>query len=403
MDAPVTRPFTNLQWYLAHARNTVHMAVFTREALSRDAVVTMIDRAVCHSPHLMMGESIIENRHHQVPGVKPADVLDYQTVDQLEINQASWMNPRVGEFTDTGRPAFKAWYVAGKKPDEDGNKGFLLLQTTHALAEGSDLGAILRDQDAVRPDLRETALPPEWPAKLSLVTLAPLAAIAHLIGALFEKKKPQDFEFLSLAAPNPEIVRAAKKLGVSRKTLLFAAVLYAVTGPANSKGKQLFAYSALPKKRISLDADTYLKLQMQLLTIAKNADFAEFAHSVQGATEKQMRSGVFTQLFYNQVLVSQRLLQRFLPFLYHRKFFGQAPYDIVLSLLPPVRPRAGFEALGDGPIYAGSYTGTVQNCIFISGQKDTTLNFWLHKSLKPNLASLRALLKDLGIETTPLA
>ena len=136
---------------------------------------------------------------------------------------------------------------------------------------------------------------------------------------------------------------------------------------------------------------------MQLLPFDGPDEFVDFAKALEVAIDKQMQSGVFTQLFYNQVLVTQRLIGHYLPFLHHRKFFGQAPYDMVLSLLPPVRPHGRFALLADNPIFAGSFTGAVPSCIFVVGPRQTTLNFWLHASHKSNLASLTSLLEAHGV------
>lgn len=392
-----TRTFSNLQWYLAHAKSTVHFARFTRRRLSRDEVKALITRALLRAPDLVRGESVAQDCHHPVGELLPDECLTHETVADLDFDFDTWLRGKEPALTDTGLPAFHAWYLASDKPDKHGNHGVILFMTTHALAEGSDLGQILRGSDVRRPDMLAPAPVPGFGRRFMMRALAPLAAIAHVASAWLERKTFDEFRHVSLVLDAAAVRRTARRLGVKRRTLLFAVVLHSLRPKIARGGRELASWSTLPKQRIAVEVDEYLKLQMQAAMMRGNKDFKSFVLWLDDLITKRDDSGIYTQHFYNYVLSFQRRMNRALPFLYPDSFFGHSADGMVLSLLPPVIPGRDFADLEGGPVFGGSRSNLVSNCVFAPGDKYLTLNLWIDESRAARLPALMERLAEYGL------
>jgi len=397
-EISATRPFTHMQWYLAHARNTVHYAAFSPYAMSKSDFRKFVGEFVSRAPQLMLGENLDDDCHHPIADARLDDLCEYQNHEVLDVKLTDWLQPRPNTYAGTNKPAFRAWCVSSKKPDARGMQSFIHMQSSHALMEGSDLSYILREKPVANHAKPTVDVELNFRSRISMALLAPILAITHLVMSKFEKKRVGDFRFHSLAANSRSLARCARRMKISRRALLFALVLFAVIRGEGPVKRQLFGYSTLPHTKIRLEDDAYLNLRMQLLPFRGPKNFEAFAQALHEALGKQNESEIFTQFLYNRILAIQRRVHQLIPWLYKGSFFGFAPYDIVLSLLPPVRPAKAFSAISDTPVFGGSFTGTVANCIYLAGRRETTLNFWVNEPLLSNMPTLSSLMDECGIE-----
>jgi len=395
--------FTHMQWYLARARNTVHFAAFTPKKIQEDEFRQFVKTFTDRAPQLLMSENTEEDCHVSVDGATADAIGNYTEAQTLDIDLASYLQANSDGYTNTGKPASEAWCVSADNADARGNRSFLMMQSTHALMEGADLAKILQGKstDRTARSTIEAGLG-FWP-RLGMNLTAPLLGLVHLIMSKFEKRTPQDFRFYSLSVKSADIRRLAREIGISKRALLFALILYPMVRRSylpKPKRRQLFAYSTLSAKRIRLEDDAYMTLRMQLLPFKGPSGFRDYARALNKALGEQNENELFTQFLYNRVLAVQRAVHRVLPWLYQGSFFGYAPYDIVLSLLPPVRPAGPFSPLSNVPVIGGSFTGTVPNAIYIAGMEEITVNLWADQTLMEGLQAMKDQLADCGIGYT---
>lgn len=236
---------------------------------------------------------------------------------------------------------------------------------SHSLVEGADLAAVLRgrmDRRVRRPKVPHTL---SGFSRMGLALVAPVLAIVHALTAKAERRKPDDFHFASIEMDRADLVAAADRLKIGKRALLFALALFPLAGARPRKRAVQFVYSKLPARQYHLEDDDYLSVRMQFLAAQTSDDFVVFARQLAHALERQNETEVLTQFLSNRILSVHRRIAAVFPWLYRGAFFGFAPYDMVLSLVPPIAPAGPFSALAEARMFGRSYTGTAPSVIFL--------------------------------------
>lgn len=395
-SARQARRFSNMQWYLAHSRATVFFAAYQKSAISRKQLEAMVAAFSTGAPQLLMRECLTENRHIAAGPETHAAITQFERQSRLDAHPANWFLPRFDTYANHDWPAFKAWGVAAQEPDARQRRGFVLMQSTHALMEGADLAAILQGRTADHSAAEPVGTEMSWPRRLAISAVTPAASLIHLMMARTERRSRDDFQFRSLSIKSARLRQSARRLGVSRRALLFSAILH---GMADKPGaKQTFGYSSLPAKPLQLDSDNYLRVRMHQLTVRSAASLAENTRALAERLEAEDRQAIATQVLLNNALQFQRRLIKLMPSLYRGPFFGYGPSDIVLSMLPPIRPRGIFEPFRDEPVFGGAATGTLPNCVILPGEAHTTLNFWADRKIRDTVPRIIDRLDTLELE-----
>lgn len=396
-----TARFSNMQWYLSHAGNTVQFVAFLERRMTRAEFATLVQDCLSHFPELALSEDRRTERFF-LPSQNTDDeeFWYYQTVDSLGADPTCAFYSGHEVFDNPDLPAFRATCQV-LSPDADGPVCTRLhLTASHSLVEGADLSAVLRGRKnrRGRQSVTRNGLPRA--TRFGLALVAPFLATIHVAMAKVEKRKPLDFGFVCAEMARTDLEAAAKRLNVSKRGLLFAMALFTLAGPKPRRRALRFAYSKLPARRIQLEDDDYLSVRMQFLAFKGSAQFPSFAQLLDGQLAIQNETEVLTQFLANRVLKVQRRLMAVFPRLYRGAFFGFAPYDMVLSLIPPIAPTGPFAALSEARMFGGSYTGTVPGVIYLCDPQRVTWTCWLERAQADRLQELGHLSDSLDIRHT---
>lgn len=397
---PVRIPqrFTNMQWYLSHAGNTVQLVAFLDRHMPQDEFATLVKGCMEHFPALALSEDRKAERFAPAPpDAGEGKVWQYQIVQALSPDPTLAFTPSSDLFDRADRPAFRATCET-LAPECGGTpRTRLHLRASHSLIEGADLAAVLRgrvNRRERRPISRNGL---SLATRFGLNLTAPVLAMIQMAMARYEKRKPSDFGFVNAEMERADIVAAAKRLGVSKRGLLFAMALFTLAGPRPRKRALRFSYSKLPAQRIHLEDDAYLSVRIQFMAFKGPEDFATFARLLDRQLKLQNESEVLTQFLANRVLSVQRRVSAVFPGLYKGAFFGFAPYDMVLSLVPPLAPAGPFAAFRGARMFGGSYTGTVPAVIYLWDARRVSWTCWLERDQDDRLGNLAQLADMLAI------
>jgi hypothetical protein len=402
MTATAPRSFSNMQWYFSHAGNTVHFVAFCRHPVSAEDFSEMVRSCVRQAPEIAMAVDVANDCHARLPEIEAALLRDplatplarYEVTDKLAPDPPPYFGPGAELFARSDLPAFRATCQVVRTPQPGEPACVIHFIASHGLIEGADLASVLRGKkgrhDTVaQDDARKSRL---RQAFLSLA--APPLALLYLALSWSARRKPADFGFVAARFEVDELRALAKRLAVSKRALLFGLVLLAFR---SGNGRQRFAYTHLPRRQIPLEDDGYMTLRMQLMAYRGPENFTSFVQGLDKALQRQNETEILTQLLYNRILGVQRWLRARWPAPYTHGFFGYAPFDLVLSLLPPLRPGPGYRALSDAVLFGGSYTATTPNVIFLWGPEQVTLTGWLLRSQHAGLDALAAIARENGI------
>lgn len=361
----------------------------------------IVDHFVRSAPQILWIENLTDDCHEAGSEWQRDKYLEFNQHEAFPGSFDAMLAPEKGGFSGGDGPCFRAVCHSAKKPNASGMRSFFSLTSSHALMEGADLVQIMRGKTADHSVEQAGNKQAQLLQRIGASLMAPISALIHLTWAHLHKSDNQQFCFRSLSLNSADFRRAAKKDGISQRALMFALVLYHFTRPNQPAGKrkrQMMAYSSLRDHGIADERDDYLQLKMHILMLKATDNFVSYAQLVDKMLKEQADQGNFNQHMYNKTLAVQRFLYPLFPRLYSRRFFEFVPYDIVLSTLPPVRPKGVLKSLRKVPIYGGSATGRGRNCIFVPGKEFLTFNFWAEQGFYHALPGLMEQLKELGVE-----
>lgn len=387
--------FSAIQYYLAHARNTVHAMADLPHTVSKDAFMALVADILSSAPQLLWRESLRDHGHYKTTDADWATQCACSAPESEAAAAAELHAFLSAPLHDTGKPAFRA--LCQTLPDGQGPTTRIVLCTTHALMEGGDVADLLRGRRSDHSDRRVSEANLSLGARLGAVMVAALLWPLHLLTARFETKDRNVFAFTALQFNRDDVRRVAQSLQMGQRDLVFALCSHHRGRVPTNKAKLHAAYSSRPAARVRLCDDEILSVRIDEINVPHSGDFATFAAGIRDALARRGSEPMFVQTWQRRLNQVHRFLYPRAPWLYPKQLFGFAPYDVILSLLPPVQTTG--ETLNQAVIYAGSDTGTAESCIFAATARSLTVTLWSGPDRRAHLAEVEKTSRDMGIAT----
>ena len=388
------RRFTTFQWYFWRVGNTVHLCGYSSRELTRaefdeltEHVLTAIPfmRAAADTKRQVFGEP--------APGSETAARL-YEKQPRLDVAMSAWLEARRGGYENNGRPCYLARCVSAAEPDANGMRSLFYIQTSHAIAEGLDVSALVRGRAKGAgpggPTRRTTRLASRLFHDLVAVFAAPAVLLAANL--LPSRKGQEGFQVVSF--DRAAIRTAANRFGIGQKALCFALVTAGLTP------RRLFhrlAYITLPSTSGPGEFDGHIAFHIRQTAVRAGRDFPAFARRVDTALHRTDTGFFQAQYIYFRIGAFYRRIEPALPFLFGERFRRFFPFDILLSMMPPVLPSGRFGELVDGPFFAGTAQAGGNVGVFAPCREAITLTLWLDGKAAARLPDMMALSEANGI------
>ena len=382
--------FTDLQWYLFHQRNIVYFAAFSTRDYDAATALALTRRLVETLPHLG------EGYRGAVAGQGAGDavlgrVLSLETVGSFAGFPDRWLDDGSAVLADPDLPLFRL--RIGRLPDgpdAEGRRSFILVQVSHAVAEGTDSAHLSRSRVATHPVSNASRRTPT-PIRLAARVFAALAALVHLVVARLWTPHPGVIKVETRVFPRQLFSRVARDLGVRQRALFMALVAHVIVG-ARGKRRVSTTYSTLGEGG-GASRDNFMRMRMLFASFEMHADFAAFTRALDArlAQTEASESGFNAEMNAAAVGFHRRLAGWF-PFLYSPKVFAFMPYDFVFALIPPHRLAGELTEDLLEPVYCGATMPGINGCVVVPGRTMVTFNFYLEEALLPQITRLDRLL-----------
>lgn len=390
--------FSDFQWFLYEARNTVYFTAFSRERMDAEELSRIIAEMVALAPQLTHG--FVGARPGQpLPKSLLDAVTSIEEVDDFEGYPDKWLDAGEEIFARKDLPLFRVKAAVRRDgPDEEGRASMILVRSSHALMEGADSALLTRSQSAGHGIMSSSRNRLPLKERLLYAVMGGLMSPLYLIMAHLKSPDVEEMGFKSIPVERSRLRAVANRLGIRQRSLMFALVMHAV----NDGGKGLdmrtiaAAYTILDTDRNNAD-DDFFRVRALDARFPVKSDLVAFARAIDATLDTvEARDVKKTQAILNAMFGMSRRLARILPFLYTRRFyrFG-GPYDVVLTLVPPHRTYGNLTHGLMEPIFCGSYHGGSNLCTFVPGRRFVTFNFCMRTNHLRHAEKIERLLADL--------
>lgn len=390
--------FTDFQWFLYEARDTVFFTAASRQGFTKESLGNLVADMVALAPQLSHG--FVGAR----PGQPfPKHLLDAIThveeVDEFDGYPDKWLSKSTDIFDRDDLPLFRVSALVRRGgPDADGRASMIQVRSSHALLEGSDSALLTRSANAshgvmsdksnkVGLGARIKGTLRGWGMTFMYVTLANLLA---------PPDKPWGFKTLAIKRHRLRVL--ANRLGVRQRSLMFALVTHALNGegPDRHMSHKVIgaAYTMLDGRRHDADDDFFrvraLEAKFQVID-----DFVEYVRAVDATVDKIEQKDITKfQVMMNSMFKALRGLNRALPFLPGKRFWRfNGGIHVVLTLVPPHRTYGPMTHGMMEPIYCGAWHPAANICTFCPGREYITMNFSMETRHIDNVEKITALLE----------
>jgi len=393
--------FTNFQWFLYRARNTVYFTAFSKRSFDEQGLNTMVEQMVALAPQLT----------HGFVGARPGQPFPRKILDAItSIEEVAGFDGYPDKWLDAGQdlfltnelPLFRVKAIVRRDgADELGRASMIMVRSSHALMEGSDSALLTRSQSSGHGTMSSAKNKAPLTKRLTLGALVALTLPMHMLSAHLLAPRKVEMGFRSLVFDRLKLKRIASRLGVRQRSLMFGVVMFALNkkgegfGPKKIRG----IYTMLDTDRHDFD-DDFFRVRSLDAAFPVISDIARFVKSVDETIARvEARDVTKMQFILNTMFKAHRALARIFPFLYTERFFRyNGNYDIVLTMVPPHRT---YGELTEGiiePIYCGSYHPGANLCTFVPARKSVTLNFSMRARFLPQVDDIAPLLEALEAE-----
>jgi hypothetical protein len=390
--------FTDFQWFLYEARDTVFFTAFSTLSFDKDLLGNLVAEMVNLAPQLT----------HGFVGACPGQpfpkhlldaITDIQLVDELDGYPDKWLSKSQDIFARDDLPLFRVQAVVRKGgPDAQGRASVIQVRSSHALLEGSDSALLTRSQSAAHGVMsdkdnkvpfwtRLTSAFRGWALTLTYVTLA---------NVLAPPDKPWGFRTLAIKRHRLRLL--ANRLGVRQRSLYFALVTHALNGegPEKHMSDKVIgaAYTMLDGQRNNAD-DDFFRVRALEARFDYKEDFVDFVRTVDDTVDRiEARDITKFQVMMMAMFKTLRGLNRALPFLPGRRFWRFNNFiHVVLTLVPPHRTYGPMTNGMVEPIYCGAWHPAANICTFCPGREYITFNFTMEERHIANVDKVTALLE----------
>lgn len=375
--------FTDFQWFLFKARNTVYFTAYVAKSYSREELLTLVGNMVTLAPQLT----------HGFVGAKPGQplakhvlkaVTDIDEVDDFAGYPDKWLEPGLEVFERKDLPLFRVRAIVRRNgPDSDGRAAMIIVRSSHALMEGSDSALLSRSINSGHGTMSSSTNKVPFKQRLTYALIAAITAPLHLVTAHLLTPPRQEMGFKSLKFDRAQIRRVANRLKVNQRALMFGLVMHALNkdGKGFSDKQIKSVYTTLDTDRKDAD-DDFFRVRSINAEFDVKKDLKSFIkHIDERLAEVESKDTTKMQFVLNATFKTHRFLCRFLPFLYGPRFFRfNGNYDVVLTLVPPHRMYGNLTAGMMEPVYCGSYHPGSNLCTFVPGRDYVTFNFCMRQN-----------------------
>ncbi|RFP88563.1 hypothetical protein DZK27_08795 [Rhodobacteraceae bacterium 63075] len=390
------RPFSNMQWYLADAQNTVHCILASPHEMTEDAFRELLARFAQNGPSVLWQEDRDAQTLVHRGDLDLVELGRYTRSDGALMPHSELAETLAKPFTPDEPASFRATCYTAPEPNENGMRTWIVFETSHAMTEGSDISKLLRrmtDDTDARPQKVSSRM---RAGEVGALFLVPFIWVLHMFAAWSHKPHRRDYGFSRVTLDKADLGRAARELGVSKRAVIFGTVTHALLSDKLGKKGHL-AYTQLPGERLRLDSENYLNVQVDEVRAPIREDLKTQITELHETLAPRAGASHFVSIWHNKLLSMHRFFYRRMPWLYPKNFFDFSPYDLLLSLLPPIRPARSWADLQDTTVFAGSNTGAYPTCIIAVGETEISLNFWLDAAREDRLADVLSNAEALSI------
>lgn len=390
--------FTDFQWFLYEARDTVFFTAFSKSSFDKDSIANLAAEMVTLAPQLTHG--FFGAR----PGQPfPKHLLDAITsveyVDEFDGYPDKWLGKSQDIFAQDDLPLFRIMAAVRKGgPDAEGRASVLQVRASHALLEGSDSALLTRSQSAAHGVMSDKSNKvPFWTKfKAGLRGWSLTMTYVALANILAPADKP--FGFKTLAIKRHRLRLLANRLGVRQRSLYFALVTHALNGEGEQKhmSKKVIgaAYTMLDGERHESD-DDFFRVRALEAKFTVIDDFVDYVRAVDDTVDKIEKKDLTKfQVMMNSVFKTLRGLNRAIPALPGKRFWRfNNGIHVVLTLVPPHRTNGPMTHGMIEPIYCGAWHTATNICTFCPGRQYVTFNFTMEDRHIANVDKITALLE----------
>lgn len=400
--------FTDFQWFLYKAQDTVFFTAFSTMELDADKLSNLVADMVALAPQLT----------HGFVGARPGQpfprhlleaITKVEYVDEFEGYPDRLISKSTDIFDRPDLPLFRVSAVVRRAgPDAQGRASVILVRSSHALLEGSDSALLTRSASAGHGVMSDKANKISFGTRLNRMISGWMTALIYLglAGVLAPPEKPWGFKTLALKRHRLRLL--ANKLGVRQRSLMFALVTHALNGEGAEKhmSKKVIgaAYTMLDGRRYDADDDFFrvraLEARFRVLD-----DFVEYVRAVDETVDKIERKDITKfQITMNAMFKALRTINRYLPFLPGKRFWRfNGGVHVVLTLVPPHRTYGPMTHGMMEPIHCGAYHPAANICTFCPGRDYVTLNFSMEQRHIANVDKIETLLARIEAMDIPAA
>jgi hypothetical protein len=390
--------FTNFQWFLYEARDTVFFTAFSKMSFDKDSIGNLVASMVSLAPQLT----------HGFWGANPGQpfakhVLDAIThiemVDEFDGYPDKWLSKSEDIFAHKDLPLFRVMAAVRRGgPDAEGRSSVIQVRASHALLEGSDSALLTRSQTASHGTMsnQQNKLPFWSRFKSGAQGMGLTLSYVILGNLLATKEKPWGFKTLAIKRHRLRLL--ANRLGVRQRSLYFALV----THGHNGAGKEKYfsekvvgaAYTMLDGNRNASD-DNFFRVRALQAKFQWSDDFIEYVRRVDDTVDTIERSDITKfQLMAMMMFKTLRSLNRIAPFLPGKRLWRFNNFiHVVLTLVPPHRTNGPMTQGMIEPIYCGAWHPAANICTFCPGREYITLNFTMEDRHIANVDKIMTLLE----------
>ncbi|HET8729036.1 MAG TPA: hypothetical protein VFO41_16160 [Alphaproteobacteria bacterium] len=398
--------FTDFQWFLFEARDTVFFTAFSTLSFDRESLTNLVADMVSLAPSLT----------HGYVGARPGQpfprhlldaITDVQQVDDFDGYPDAWLSKSEDIFARDDLPLFRVQVLVRRGgPDESGRASLIQVRSSHALLEGSDSALLTRSQSAGHGIMSNRSNKVSLGSRIAGTVRGWMMTWTYIVLAnlLAPKEKPWGFKTLAIKRQRLRVL--ANRLGVRQRSLMFALVTHALNGdgPDKHMSRKVIgaAYTMLDTRRNDMDDDFFRvrALQAKFKVLDDFVDYVRMIDDTLDGIEQKditkfqtMMLGMFNML---------RRLNAFSKSLPGKRFWRfNGGMHIVLTLVPPHRTYGPMTHGMLEPIYCGAWHPAANLVTFCPGREYLALSFSMEQRHIANVHKIEDLLDSVEAMDLP--
>ncbi|MBL4733467.1 MAG: hypothetical protein JKY82_12900 [Rhizobiaceae bacterium] len=353
---------SDMQWYMLRSKNPVYLAIHFQEKISKTQFEDFARSVLAGAPGLAVKHATATDTF--VP-IDPEEIIKASTYSEVSDLSASWGEflSELPDFFDHPNPiasAMRCYYSQPKNGSSEKCETLIITSAMHAVVEGMDASRVLQGKQVQEFEASQQTIKSGVQEALYLVAGGVMAIGHHALARLtFRPKRVPIVRHVRIERRG--IKAMARKLGVSRKALLFS---LATNGLESSDSKTGFLAKILPvslaytvyPNQMDVGDDRRIKLRVRTAWMRQTGGLKVLAKKFNALFKKQMGKPYFFQRLNNMAIRVHRQIEKVLPVLYGDTLFRYLTFSVCYTLLPPIALTGKLAGLRGGEILCGSIT-----------------------------------------------